>query len=572
MYIAKHEGFEEELLKADLWPNYIDHVFEETDSGIFTADPEYSKQWYHGVIGDSAAWSASNKGKGAVVAVIDTGVDTDHPDLKGNLIGAYESVADGTSVEDMHSHGTHCLGIVGALENNIGGVGVAPEAGLISIRAANSGGGFEIADVIAGIRMATELKVNVISMSFGGNRPEIPAEKKALEDARSKGIMLVSAAGNDGNEVKSFPAAYDCVLAVGSYDEGNTLSSFSTYGEWVEIAAPGGSIYSTVLNGKFDFKSGTSMACPVVAGVAALTYASSKDLLEGRNAATSAKVRKILMETKNDTVYSYTPKGSKAHSVKGGVNPLGAVTYLRKEEKDDAIEVAVPSKPVIETKTDPKTGAVTVSLTSDAGATAPFTLKEEGTCTVKAVGVNRAAVSSGYKTAISPVLKKNITVKTPKKADYEDSEISVTTDFSGQIVLVPGKSVKLTGSVVPANSSKNKISFEKTGGSDSITVNSSGVVKADKAAAAGDSATIKLGVKDCPGAKAAMLASHISTEGPDKQLLKALELKAPLDAGMHLGEGTGALMLMPLLDMALEVFQRGQNFERLGIEAYQPLR
>ena len=76
----------------------------------------------------------------------------------------------------------------------------------------------------------------------------------------------------------------------------------------------------------------------------------------------------------------------------------------------------------------------------------------------------------------------------------------------------------------------------------------------------------------CPGAKAAMLASHISTEGPDKQLLKALELKAPLDAGMHLGEGTGALMLMPLLDMALEVFQRGQNFERLGIEAYQPLR
>jgi len=539
MYIAKHEGFEEELLKADLWPNYIDHVYEETDSGIFTADPDYSKQWYHGVMGDSAAWTASSKGKGAVVAVIDTGVDTDHPDLKGNLIGAYESVADGTSVEDEHSHGTHCLGIVGALENNIGGVGVAPEAGLISIRAANSGGGFAIADVVAGIRMATELKVNVISMSFGGNRPEIPAEKKALEDACSKGIMLVSAAGNDGNEVKSFPAAYDCVLAVGSYDEGNTLSSFSTYGEWVEIAAPGGDIYSTVLNGKFGTKSGTSMACPVVAGVAALTYASSKDLLEGRNAATSAKVRKILMETKNDTVYSYTPKGSKAHSIKGGVNPLGAVTYLRNEEKDDSKVVDVPSKPQIKTEVNAKTGAVTVSLTCEASElhyttdgtqpnlgskkySSPFTLSGEGSYTINAIGVNRVAVSSGYRSIMSPVLKQTVTVKVPKKADYDDSEISVTTDFTGTVSLIPGKSVKLTGSVVPGNSSKNKISFEKTGGSDSITVNSSGVVKADKAAAAGDSATIKLGVKDCPGAKAASVTVKISSASPTDKVTSEL--------------------------------------------------
>ncbi len=532
IYNANLNGKINEISSVELTPNYINTLFEDTSSNIYTSDPDYGKQWYHPVINDEEAWKLSNKGEGAVVAVIDTGIDSDHIDLVNNIEGAYETLSGSDNPEDEHSHGTHCAGIIAAEENSVGGVGVAPKAKVISIRAANAEGQLKASDTIAAIKLATKLKVNVISMSYGRYTGEIPAEQNALDEAISKGITLVAAAGNEGVDYKSFPAAYDEVIAVASYDKAGMLSYFSNYGSWVDIASPGSEIYSTVLNSKFGYKNGTSMACPVISGVAALVYAANENFRSeaGRNSDTVARVREAIENTANDHVYSY-----RSNSFKGGVEAGDAVNYVsdrkKEDEEDDKVNVTIPSKPQISTAADPITGEVTVTLTGSGselyyttdGTTpglqsvsynAPFVISEEGTYTVAAVAVNREKISNGYKTAASEIEKKKITVKIPEKADYPADRLYVLPDVKGEVYVVPGKSVKLTGTVSPNNAAKKSLIFEKSSGSDSITVNKSGVVKAAKNASSGDSAVIKLSIKDCPDAHSAEVTIKISSKSP----------------------------------------------------------
>ncbi|MFJ7646617.1 S8 family peptidase [Lysinibacillus sp. NPDC097279] len=207
------------------------------------------------------------------VAVIDSGVDYNHPDLKSQILPPYNAATPAnTTFSDPH--GTHVAGIIAATKDNgFGGYGVFPAAKILPIDVFNgkqSANDFVIAQ---GILHAIEQNADVINMSLGGYG-ESPLMQEAVQKAIDKGITIVAAAGNDSTDHYSFPASFEGVISVGSTNKHNKLSSYSNYGPSVDIVAPGEEIYSTVYDEKkgssFTAFSGTSMASPVVAGVAAL--------------------------------------------------------------------------------------------------------------------------------------------------------------------------------------------------------------------------------------------------------------------------------------------------------------
>ena len=215
-------------------------------------------------------------GAGITVAVIDTGIDKDHPDLVENIIDGLNFVRKKGKVlpdawDDDNGHGTHCAGIIAAEDNEEGVIGVAPDAGLYAIKVLNRRGMGFMTDIIAGIEHATDEEVHVISMSLGG--PPSDSMAAAITAASDAGIVLVGASGNNGDERDPsviYPAAYADVIAVGATDVSDNVAIFSAYGDELDLVAPGVSIYSTYLRGGYAYGSGTSMACPHVAGVVAL--------------------------------------------------------------------------------------------------------------------------------------------------------------------------------------------------------------------------------------------------------------------------------------------------------------
>ncbi|MGH8985466.1 MAG: S8 family peptidase [Acidimicrobiia bacterium] len=228
----------------------------------------------------NAAWASHEEGAGIVVGVVDTGVQGDHGDLTGNLLpGAdFVSSSGGTCV-DPNSHGTHVAGIVGQVDNTIGGIGAAPGVKILPVRVLSQSGSGSSTIVANGIRWAADNGANVINLSLGGAESETITD--AVEYAVSHGATVVAAAGNCGNpnhlpgcsglNAPSFPAALPNVIAVGAVNTGQTTrASFSNSNDYVDITAPGTSIDSTLPFGAYGTKSGTSMATPFVSAVAAL--------------------------------------------------------------------------------------------------------------------------------------------------------------------------------------------------------------------------------------------------------------------------------------------------------------
>ncbi|WP_230739495.1 S8 family peptidase [Methanooceanicella nereidis] len=230
-----------------------------------------SLPWGINRIGSTVAWTAST-GAGVKVAVIDTGIDYDHPDLSGNVQGGYSCVSYTGDYKDDNGHGTHVAGIVAARNNDIGVVGVAPDAWLYGVKALNKKGSGYTSDVIEGIDWSVANGMQVITMSLG-SAYEVQALHDAVDNAYANGIVVIAAAGNDYGGPINYPAAYDTVIAVTATDQYDAAASFSNAGPEAELAAPGVSIYSTYKSGTYAIMSGTSMSTPHVAGAAALLIA-----------------------------------------------------------------------------------------------------------------------------------------------------------------------------------------------------------------------------------------------------------------------------------------------------------
>ncbi|MFB6172438.1 MAG: S8 family serine peptidase [Haloarculaceae archaeon] len=238
------------------------------------------------------AHANDDTGSGVDVAIIDTGIDSDHPDLIDNLGDGKAFVkARGHYAEawdDDNEHGTHCAGIAAAVDNGQGVVGVAPGATLHAVKVLDKSGSGSLSDVAAGIEYVADQGWDVGSMSLGAS-----SGAQTLEDACTYatdwGVLLVAAAGNSGpcTDCVGYPAAYSEVVAVGSTTSNDTLSGFSSTGPEVEIAAPGSSIYSTVPGG-YDTLSGTSMACPHVSGAGGLLMADGTSNTKARNTLSSS--------------------------------------------------------------------------------------------------------------------------------------------------------------------------------------------------------------------------------------------------------------------------------------------
>jgi len=342
--LAKHSDIQEAIEEFEknenveyAEPNYIFHT------AIIPIDNNFYEQWGLNNTGQTGgtpdadidapeAWEMETGSPDVVIAVIDCGVDWDHPDLAANIwINSGEIAGDGVDNDnngyiddyrgwdfvsvssssvypgedpgprdnnpmDFLGHGTNCSGIIGAVSNNTTGIaGVAWNCRIMAVRAGyadtNGYGALAYADVAPAIIYAADNGAKIINMSFIGSASQ--TIKNAIDYAYSEGVTLIAAAGNSNTVSMQFPAAYDEVIAVSATDHNDDKAYFSNYGSWIDVAAPGVNVYTTAFNNTYSSYSGTSMAAPYVCGVAGL-------ILSRNPLLTHDQVRQVLRFSADD--------------------------------------------------------------------------------------------------------------------------------------------------------------------------------------------------------------------------------------------------------------------------------
>lgn len=235
-------------------------------------------QWNLPAIRTEGGWGVTRGSKKVKIAVVDSGVDLNHPDLSHRLEKGYNALAPKEPPADDNGHGTHVAGIIASVPNNGEGVaGITWHNPIIPVKVLNAEGMGGSFDVAKGIRWAADHGADVINLSLGNYQPSAVMEE-AIRYAMNKDVVVVSAAGNDNSSQPSFPAAYPGVLAVAAVDSEGKRAPFSNYGDYIDIAAPGVHIASTFSHGQYASLSGTSMAAPHVSALAGLIRSIDPDL------------------------------------------------------------------------------------------------------------------------------------------------------------------------------------------------------------------------------------------------------------------------------------------------------
>lgn len=418
-------------------------------------------QYHHTVIGSPYAWEAGYTGSGITVAVLDTGVNDQNPDLP-TVNGVGEK-----ATSDSNGHGTHVAGIIGASANGQYGVGVAPDVTLYAGNVLPNNGTGTIDDTLAGVSSVTgqggsSITVDIINMSLGslGYNGDF---QTIINNAYDKGVAIFAAAGNDGGNNYNYPACYDNVISVAATDQHNVRASFSNYGNKVDISAPGVDIYSTdafygqtdnygTTHTEYVDMSGTSMACPVAVGEAAVILSANPVELSGKTG--GAKVDALLSLMQNNAVKVGSGMGA-------GITNLAKVFNINTAGEK-------PTAPVIDIQPDGESQKVMITITAQAkaqiyytdngknpiyknGAPDVNTKRYEGTfeidnCikgTVKAIAISESGVCS------------NIVSKTYALTPYVNEII-----VSGVTNLAKGKSIQLTATVMPSYAANKNVIWE----------------------------------------------------------------------------------------------------------------
>lgn len=246
-------------------------------------DPYWSSQWGPQKIEADWAWNTTIGNRSILVAVVDTGIDYTHPDIAANYnASGYDWVNNDSNPMDDNGHGTHCTGILAAVINNSLGIAGMAQVQIMAEKGLDANGtGYED-NLASAIYDAVEKGARILSLSWGGDQ-DSQLIHEAIQYAYGKNVLIVAAAGNQASDTKFYPAAYDEVVAVTATDQNDNKAYFSNWGDWIELSAPGVNVLSTMptyhvtLNDygysmNYDYMSGTSMACPHVAGLGALVW------------------------------------------------------------------------------------------------------------------------------------------------------------------------------------------------------------------------------------------------------------------------------------------------------------
>lgn len=496
-----------------VWPNYIRELYGETAPELEITEEEipspeayeqvlneltgyndpYLKfedscyQWFHTTIGSAYAWAAGYTGNGIKVGVIDSGVDA-NADLNANIFDKID-FCDGTAeVRDCAGHGTHVAGIIAAVADNAsGGAGVAPQAKIFNARvfgktAAKSG---YDATIIAAINYligeennstnaaisSDPARVDIINMSLGGPGMN-GAFQAVLDKAYKKGVVVIAATGNDGGTLQMYPASYDHVISVAATDTNNERAYFSNYGASTDLSAPGVNIWATyvISNDSTDtapYRSlkGTSMACPVVVGEAAVIL-SGKDVLpslkdaEGNEKTGEAKVDALESIMKDNTISAGSGMGRGItilpkvfHFSVAGEKPIAPDITILSDDTEQSVTVTIQAQ-VGMTLCYTTNGKDPVYQNGEAGADTTLVSGNKTTLpiidcsksakgTIKAIAVNASGVVSPMK-AVSYVLRPYV------------SAITV----SGPARVEQGKSIQFTAAVEPSYAVNKKVTWE----------------------------------------------------------------------------------------------------------------
>lgn len=338
------------------------HAVGTPSAALAGGDPLRGHQWGLDRLAAESAWGRA-AGAGSVVAVVDSGVDGDHPDLAGQLTSAGHDFVTGAGDGrvDENSHGTHVAGVVAAVRgNSLGVAGLAPRARVMPVRVLDADGAGWSSDIASGITYAVDHGADVVNLSLGGPYAD-PVTERAVGYAISRGVAVVAAVGNDGENgsPRTYPAAYAGVIAVAAADRSDIVPSYSNVGDYVDVAAPGSRIVSTVVGG-YGSMSGTSMAAPFVSATAALAF----DATDG--AVTVAELEQVITGTATDI----GAPGQDAASGHGLVSPVAALDRLleaatvQPADPSPAPTGSEQSEPVADpsdeppTETDPSTDPV----------------------------------------------------------------------------------------------------------------------------------------------------------------------------------------------------------------------
>jgi thermitase len=238
-------------------------------------DKSFGQQWGLAKIKAPQAWDITHSNSNVKIAILDSGIDSTDVDLASKIVEK-KNFTDSPTAEDKYGHGTIVAGIAAAItDNGIGIAGVAYNASLMNVKVLGDNGGGSYSWIIEGIIWAADNGANVINLSVDGDVDYAPL-KQAIDYAWNKGVVIVAAAGNNGNSNPTYPADYANCLAVAATDSSDHLCSFSDYGNWVDVAAPGSAI-STLPDNKYGWMGGTSIAAPFVSGLAGLAFAVARD-------------------------------------------------------------------------------------------------------------------------------------------------------------------------------------------------------------------------------------------------------------------------------------------------------
>ena len=479
-------------------------------------DPWFGNQWGMVKVQSPQAWDVTVGSPSIKIAILDTGVDLDHPDLAGKIISNINFSTSGT-VDDVYGHGTHVAGIAAAITNNgIGVAGLGYSCTIMNVKVLGDTGGGAYSAIAAGIIWAADNGAQIINLSLGGWSSSQTLED-AVNYAWNKGVAVVAAAGNLGSTAPIYPAYYTNCIAVAGTDADDAKASWSNHGDWVDVAAPGASIYSTLKNGSYGYMSGTSMASPHVAGLAALVFTTISDA--NSDGKLNDEVRSRIEATCDDigvsgigygrinaaravgdaqpvlpgTVSGQVTDAGDGSSVVGATVTDGARTVLTDSAGQYSINDVPPgSYQVVASKEGYETVSLTVDVLSETAAVADFSLDEipgsitgSVSSTKDGSAIAGAAVTDGTRTTTTDAAGKYTIANVPpgtyqvtaSKSGYYSSSVTVDVVSGGSAVAnfslseIPGT---IAGAVTSAKDGSAIVGATVTDGTRTATTDATG--------------------------------------------------------------------------------------------------